>query len=363
MRNYYPGITIFKLAGALLVLVAHAMLIRYVGKMPSQSVIQFTSLPTRIVVPCFYVISGFLAYMGWSNAANPRTYVKRYVLRITFIYCLFCLVFIIQFIVPALIADGLTMGNLLLQSRILFMMFVLNGPFLQFWFIPPLLFGVIVVFWFSEKSRWRIAVRAALSAYVLIQFTSGSLRGLFGDTLGLVQWLPILSIQHWEYIILFLTRYVGFGFTFVLVGALIAKYEDMFLRLNVSRLFIIAAVVSLIEVALLTIFSEWDSKVVLAFCILPNTILLFYGVLKIKVEAIRVHHHLINLFSIITFCTHIPFMVLNVFLLGWKQNDMTFAQNTIFLLLTLVECIALTLLLNLKRKPERVKKGLESANT
>src|SRR5690606_36736028 len=107
----------------------HAGLIRYMAEMPNQSLVQFASLPTQIVVPCFYAIAGFLAYMGWSNAVNPRAYVKRYVLRITVIYCLFCLLFVVIYVTPALIADGLTTANLLLQSRILFMMFILNGPF------------------------------------------------------------------------------------------------------------------------------------------------------------------------------------------------------------------------------------------
>lgn len=34
MRKYYPGITLFKLAGSLLVLIAHIMLFRYMMLLP-----------------------------------------------------------------------------------------------------------------------------------------------------------------------------------------------------------------------------------------------------------------------------------------------------------------------------------------
>ncbi|MDG0791796.1 hypothetical protein OMP38_13695 [Cohnella ginsengisoli] len=80
---------------------------------------QFALLALRVIVPCFYVVSGFLVYQGWSHAAAPGAYVRKYVTRIAIIYAFFCLLFMIRFTFPALQTGGLGLSNLFLQTKIL----------------------------------------------------------------------------------------------------------------------------------------------------------------------------------------------------------------------------------------------------
>lgn len=342
MRKYYPGITLFKLAGSLLVLVAHLMLLRYMALMPGQAIVQFSGLATRIVVPCFYVVAGFLAYKGWSHAANPRLYIQKYLLRIGIVYCLFCCLFVAESIVPKLINDGWSAGNLFIQAKVLFIAFFLNGPFVQFWFIPPLVFGILTAYWLIQKQYSRLALILTLTGFVGMQFVSGSLKTLFGIT---AESFPAIDPAYIDYLYLFATRYIGFGFTFVALGVLLAKYEASLMQIKVKPILIFALGLTVVETLLLLRFSEWTTDYKLAFSMLPNTLLLFYGMIKIELPAVQTYHKIISLFSIVTFFGHILFMQTNLSLLGWSVDSMSVLQDFTLMLMTLLECIAVTMLL------------------
>lgn len=347
MRRYYPGITIFKLAGAVLVLLAHIMLNRYMGLMPEQHVLQFVMLNLRVIVPCFYVIAGFLAYKGWVNASDPKAYIRRYITRIMMMYSFFCLLFVAEYIIPALLSNGLSLANLFLQAKILFMTVFLNGPYIQLWFIPPLLFGIIVSYWFFEKQYYRFLIYLTLIGFFISQLLSGSLRPILVAILGngIMEDSTILS-----YIVLFVSRYFGFGLTFVFVGVILAKSEDKFLRSNWRIILYAGLFLAVIESIWLINRSEWNTNYTLVFSILPNTIIVFYGVLHLRSQSIQVYHKAINRFSIVTFCCHIPFMKLNLFVLGWVTVSMSVLQDLVYLLLTFIQCLAVTLLITHRKK-------------
>lgn len=347
MRRYYPGITIFKLTGSLMVLLAHIMLIRYMEFMPHQQPMQFVFLNLRFIIPCFYVVAGFLAYKGWTYAANAGAYVQKYIYRILTIYCFFCLLFAAEYVLPALVSNGLTMSNLFLQTKIVFMTVFLNGPFIQFWFIPPLVFGILVSYWFYRKQKFRLAAVLALLGYTAIQFVSGSFRTVLSAAAGS---LSFLDTAYFDYFNLFATRYIGFGFTFVIAGVLLAKHEEKLMQNKAWKLIIPTVILILVETLLLIRFTEWTTDYKLTFGILPCTILVFYGILSLKSQAIQSYHKVINLFSIVTFCAHIPFMKINLLLLGWNTASMNVSQDVIFLLLTFFECVAVTLFITYRKK-------------
>jgi hypothetical protein len=354
MRKYYPGITLFKLGGSLLVLVAHIMLIRYMTLLPGQALVQFASLATRVVVPCFYVIAGFLAYKGWSHAASSRSYMQKYLKRLLIIYCFFCSFFVAEHIVPKLISDGFTAGNLLVQAKILVIAVFLNGPFIQFWFIPPLIFGLLAAYWFFEKQHVRLAVVLALAGFVAIQFVSGSLMKVFGVTAAS---FSLINPDYMEYLNLLVTRYIGFGFTFVAAGVFLAKYEAQFMQIRIRPILIFAIVFTVIETALLLQLSDWTTDYKFAFSMLPNTLLIFYGILRIKSPAVQTYHKKINLFSIVTFFGHVLFMRLNLLLMGWDTASMNVGQDFIFLFMTLIECVAVTAFFSLGSKSLAAKQA------
>jgi len=341
MRRYYPGITIFKLAGCLLVLLSHTILLRYMEDAPNQQ-LRFLTPLLGMIVPCFYVASGFLACKGWTHAADSRRYVRRYITRISLLYGFFCLLFAAQYIAPALMDKGFTIGNLFLQFKILAAAVVLNGPFVQLWFIPPLLFGIFVCYWLYEKRALRLALILASAGFLLTLFLSGSFRILIHAQLD-----SLLLFQHplFGYLKLFIYRYLGFGLPFVLTGVMIAVYEERFYRARIGLLAAASLLLSTAELLLLFHYAQWNTEFKLALSVLPNTILLFYGLLHIKWRSIQPSHHFINLFSIVTFCGHIPFMRLNLLLLNWDVSAMSGVQDALYVALSLIECLAVSVLL------------------
>ncbi|MDQ6419982.1 acyltransferase [Paenibacillus sp. LHD-117] len=340
MRQFYPGITLFKLAGALFVLVAHALLIPSMAGMELSPLASFLMLAGRIVVPCFYVVSGFLLYKGWSHSANPVAYVKRYIVRIAAFYAVFCLLFAFEFIVPALARGGIGISNLFLQAKIMFMAVFVNGPMIQLWFIPPLLFGAAAAYWMLNKLPVRKVLILTASAYVVIQLLSGSF-------LGMTAALPDTAPLH--YMELGLTRYLGFGLTFVVMGALIAKYEERFLRLRIRRAIVLSIAFTITETVLLVSFADWTDAYKLTFGMIPNTALLFYGVLRVRSSTMTAHHRFIHLFSIVAFVGHIPFMRLNGLILGWGSSELDLWQQVLQTALTIAQCAALSVFIHRKR--------------
>ncbi|NQX66769.1 acyltransferase family protein [Paenibacillus alba] len=340
MRRYYPGITIFKLVGCLLVLFSHLMFNRYMGTIANPQ-LRFLALPLGAIVPCFYAVAGFLAYKGWTNASDSRTYMRRNILRILYMYIPFCLLFMGQYIIPELIHGGLNMGNLILQAKILSAAVVLNGPSVQLWFIPPLLFSMFVCYWLIKRSGMRAALILGILGFLLSLLLTGSLRAVLGTSLNeLLSGIPML-----DYFKLFIYRYLGLGFPFVLTGIVIAKYEEKFFRARVWPMIMMAAIISTLELIYLLQFTAWSAEYKITIGIIPNTVLLFYWILHVKSQAIQKYHKFINLFSVVTFCGHILLMQLNLFLLNWDVAVLSGQQNVVYVMLTFMECLLVSLLL------------------
>lgn len=341
MRRYYPGITLFKLFGCLIVLVFHLMLYRYIGAVSDQQ-FRFLTLPLGIIVPCFYVVAGFLAYKGWTNANDSGWYMRRSITRILMVYIPFCLLFFAESIVPELFRGGLALSNLALQVKILAVAVVLNGPSVQLWFIPPLLFSLFICYWIYEKQGIRLAIILALLGFLLTLIISGSLRSLLASSLaGYAQ----ISGSIFEYIKLFIYRYFGFGFTFVSTGIIIARYEEIFYRAKVWPLVTATLVLSTLEFLYLYHFTKWSTEYKITISTLPNTILLFYWLIHVKSKTIKTYHRFINLFSVVTFFGHILLMRVNLFLFGWDVNDMNGLQDLKYVTLTFMECLIVSLFL------------------
>lgn len=341
MRRYYPGITIFKLFGCLLVLLFHSMLYKYIGSVSDQQ-FRFLTLPLGIVVPCFYVVAGFLAYKGWTNASDSGSYIKRNITRILLMYIPFCLLFIAESIVLELIRGGFTSSNLVLQAKILAVAVMLNGPSVQLWFIPPLLFSLFTCYWLYKRSGMHIAVILALFGFLLSLLISGSLRSILVFS---IDGYPPHDSSIFEYMKLFIYRYLGLGFTFVLTGMVIAKYEEKFYQTRVWPLIILTLILSTLELLYLFRFTEWSIEYKITISILPNTILFFYWLIHIKSQAIKTFHNFINLFSVVTFCGHILLMRGNLLLLNWNVTEMNGLQDLVYVTLTFMECLIATIVL------------------
>jgi hypothetical protein len=168
---------------------------------------------------------------------------------------------------------------------------------------------------------------------------------------------PFIDPDYMGYLNVFATRYIGFGYTFVVAGVFLAKYEAQFVQIRVKPVLIFAIFITLIETSLLLQLSEWTTDYKFAFSMLPNTLLIFYGILRMKSPGVQTYHKRINLFSIVTFFGHVLFMRINLLLMSWNTASMSVAQDFIFLFLTVIECVAVTAFFSLGSKTLAAKQA------
>ncbi|CAI6083532.1 acyltransferase family protein [Cohnella sp. JJ-181] len=336
MRNYYPGITLFKALGCVLVVFSHELFIPLMATMENRQ-LSFVGLPLSTVVPGFYLVAGFLAYQGWTRADDPGRYVRRYVWRIAAVYGLLCLLNIGRQVAGAVLhGDTSASGLLALGKRIALRVFV-EGAYQQLWFIPPLIFGMLVSYALISRRRLRLwAVIASLS-FAAAQSVAGTpsgpvnaaLSGLFGG-----EGMDVISAVA--------VNYGGFGLVFVGAGVLLARHEEAFKRLPVLRLLAFTLLLASAETAYLMSAVDWNEAYRLAFSTLPASVLMFYGILRIRWAAVKRHHRLLNRFSLVTFFGHTLFIKLDLLALGWTYVETDAWQGTLVSCVTLLQCAAVT---------------------
>jgi len=350
MRKYYSGITVFKLVGALVVLFGHIRLPEVYGQLAAHFI--GLNQAMAFTVPCFYIVSGFLAYKGWAQAPSPGRYIRGYLGWLGGAYVVLCLWHVITNTLPALVAGYQQHTLPVQQLHWLFEVVFVSGPSLALWFIPPLLLGVGVAYFFERRGQLRTALLVAALGFGLAQLADGSLRGLV-EALGGAGWAPYQLRQEWL-LRTMLSGYLGIGLPSVLLGVVVARHEAAFLGLGARRLALVAGPALALELLLLN-WALPGYPYRLLCSMVPISLLLFYGVLAIRLDGIRRYHALINRFSALSFFTHMYLIALNRALLGVVGPDLSPRQALACWLLTAAEVVLLTALLTvvLRRYPAR----------
>lgn len=341
MRRYYPGITIFKLVGSVLVVFSHIGLPE-IYKALTGYVTGLNQI-LGVIVPCFYMVAGFLAYKGWTHARSSRRYITHYLTWLLAIYGLFCIAYIgtaavpywLHGAVPPAFTEGLVKGMLKL--------FFVNAPYPQLWFIPPLLFGVSITYFFIRKGRFATAAALAVAGFVAAQLMSGTFKvaiellnggqSLYhGRHAGLLEWLIV--------------SYFGLGYPFVLLGAFISKHEERFLAIRGRRLAAFSLALTFAEGLFLYVFVGGRYQYYLVLSVLPLSALLFHRLLTVKMPAIQPHHQFINRLSMVIYFFHMALIKLNLSLFNWQSDYAAPNRVMICLLLTITEAVLITRLMS-----------------
>ncbi|MFD1255268.1 acyltransferase family protein [Mucilaginibacter terrae] len=336
-RKYYPGITLYKLVGCLLVVFTHIGLPQIYTQL-NKSIIGLHSF-VAVVVPCFYIISGFLAYQGWSNAKHPHLYVRRYIMWITSVYLIFFIFYLLDNVVPLFVHYGFVPHLILKQSIILLDILFVTGPNAALWFVPPLIFGTISCYYLYTTKKLALASKLALTGFLLTLCMFGTLRILIESIFGPISFL---SNTYVNIAMAIIYKYVGFGFTFVFAGTLLGKYDNKFLQLNAWTLTLLTSVVVMLEIILLNYIAVGYHSYYFVFSMMPLSILAFYGILHVKLNGVLTYHKFINAFTILTFFCHVYFIDINMRILGYKLHHTTIRQTALCLLLTLMEGLIFT---------------------
>jgi hypothetical protein len=332
MRKYYPGLTLFKFIGAVMVMLTH------IKAFPLNDVLDryipgFTTL-CAIVVPGFYVMAGFLACKGWRHAAQPRLYIRRYVLWVGRVYALFCL--LLFFTDPLSVVRSGSFAHRSLKYYV--EPFFVLGPFPQLWFILPMLVAVMLSYWAERRHRLAVLGALTLLGYLVASVILGPLQVLTKQVLGN---LPLYQHKHWGLIQALLNNYLTAALPFVVAGVCIAKWEDIFLRLNKWRLVVLTLLWSATELVLLQFLYPKGYPFRMLFAHLPLTLLLFYGLLKVNSTWVQAYHNYLRRLSLFLFFTHWPIILFNAWLLGTPMALASPGQTALCIGLTFSQILLL----------------------
>ncbi|RPD45836.1 hypothetical protein DNI29_16945 [Hymenobacter sediminis] len=332
MRKYYPGITLFKFAGAVMIVLAHikpfplnAVLNTYI---PSFSVL------CSVVVSGFYVMAGFLACKGWMHAAQPKKYIRQYVMWIGRVYALFCLLSF--FTDPHSVVRTGSFAYRSLQFYI--EPFLVVGPYRQLWFIPPLIVAIVLGYW-AERGRRLVAAGAlALLGFLVAASVIGPLQIIVKHMLGD---LTIYRYKHWMLVQILVYNYLAYGFPFVFAGIFIAKWEKRFVELNKWWLLAPALLWSIAELAVIMVLYPGGYPHQMMLAHLPLTLLLFYGLLNVTSQWVQPYHGYLRRLSIVLFFAHWPLIHFNAWLLGFPLTLLSPGQTVLCIGLTFGQIILL----------------------
>jgi hypothetical protein len=355
MRKYYPGLTLFKFIGALLVLLTH------IKTFPLNAALDvylpgFTVL-CSVVVPGFYLMAGFLACKGWMHTAQPGLYIRRYIWWIGRVYLLFCL---LQFFTDPL--SVVRTGSFAHRSlRYYVEPLLISGPYPQLWFIPPMLVAVALGYWAERRGRLAILGSLTLLGYFVAAGILGPLVALTIQVLGDV---PLYHEQHWVLIRILIENYLVRALPFVFAGICVAKWEEWFLQLNKWRIIVPTLLWSVAELVLARFLYPRGLPSAMLFAHLPLTLLLFYGLLKMESRWVQRYHAYLRRLSLFLFFAQWPLIVFNAWLLGNTLALLSPGQTGLCIGLTLSQILLLErLFVWLPRKPDNPPgAGLPAAN-
>ncbi|MFC3803215.1 acyltransferase family protein [Cohnella sp. GCM10012308] len=336
MRSYYPGITLFKVLGCILVVFSHELFLPVMSTWDNRQ-LSFAGLSFGTVVPGFYLIAGFLAYQGWTRAAHAGAYVRRYVSRIAIVYGLLCLLNTGRQIAGAILHGDTSAGGLLALGKKVGLRIFVEGAYQQLWFIPPLIFGILVSYVLVSAGRERRLIGCAALALAMAECLAGTPSGAVRAA-----WPDLFESEGAHMAAKALVNYGGFGLVFVGAGVLLARHEEAFKRLPVRPLLALTSLLAAAETVFLWRTADWSDDYRLALSTLPASVLMFYGIVRIRWDAVRRHHRILNRFSLVTFFGHTLLIKLDLLVLGWTDANPVALQEIWISCLTLAQCAALT---------------------
>jgi hypothetical protein len=349
MRKYYPGITLFKFIGSILVLSSHIG-VPYFYKNLAYHVTGLEQF-FNIIVPCFYMVAGLLAYNGWAHAKNPGQYVKRYLTWIIVVYLLISFGYLSILVLHQLLKAGLSLAAVMSVTRPFISDLFIRGVEPALWFIPPLIAGIVVSYFFERRNKLIYAGIIAIVGFIIAVVFNGVFRPLLEWAFGDLQIYHVKNITYTR----ILSNYFGIGLPFVLAGVILAKHIDWFMKINANRFALFAVSFTIAEALILYYFVGGRFEYKLVLSMLPLSLWLFYGLLKVKNDKVKAYHIPINTISIVIYFSHSFFIRVNMYLFGCKVITLTTTQSVLFTLLTLAECLALSAaILSLKKKKEPV---------
>ena len=300
----------------------------------------------RIAVPFFFFSSGFLLFKKTSLYGFDMERSLNYAKHIFRLYIIWTILYL-----PIVLYGFFKNSKGIIHSLLVYIRnFIFNGSYELLWFLPALIFAVIVISLLLYK---RIEPK-----YIVIVAACFYFIGLFGQSwFGFIAPLKEIAPQIWSFLIftkkVIVTTRNGlfFGFIFVAMGMHLAFYSFSIDRTQAFIGFVLSMVALFFEVVVLKYF-KFTRAYDLYLFLIPSTFFLFCFVSRLDLPDSPIYKLIRHLSTMIYF-SHI--WVRNVVskLLGMINEPLS--KSCLVFILTLVITLMLSVAVIKLSEKERFK--------
>ncbi|MEF9967171.1 MAG: acyltransferase [Longicatena sp.] len=308
-RKKYYAIDIAKFMSAFFVICIHTGPLLDISREANFVLVQILS---RIAVPLFFIISGFLFFQKidlhrvWNDYDNI-VILKHYLFRLFKIYCIWTILYLPFTYLLWQAGDGITMTSILHYVRDFF----LTGSFYHLWFLPALMLSVSLTYFLVAKLNVKKAFWIALLLYII---------GMFGNVYpNLVENIPVVNTVFKAYLSLFSTTRNGifFGPVFVAMGAIFAIRKNYIQNYVIMIAFVISLVLLFVECFLLRNAGLMRDLTSMYSMLVPCVACLFLLLTRIHLQPREVYKSM-RVMSLLIYVSHIMFVTVIL----WIQPTM-----------------------------------------
>ncbi len=157
-RKHYPFIDLIKYICAVLVVAVHVNPLKDISQAANFVVINIFG---RLAVPFFFVCAGFFISQ---NLNKNRAYLKQYLIPLIKTYLIWSLIYLPFGIVW--VYENVDLPTWLYPAALVYG-FVNVGTFYHLWYVPALIFSVLVVFFYTKRFRLRSLFVWSLLLYII----------------------------------------------------------------------------------------------------------------------------------------------------------------------------------------------------
>lgn len=295
----FYGLDITKFICALLVITIHTAPLVEIAPNVNFYLVQVTA---RIAVPFFFLASGFLFFMKlnqagtWKDGENLDA-LKRYLIRIGILYLCWSAIYF-MFTLLSWLKDGFQWVMLVRYIRDFF----LTGSCYHLWFLPSLMVGMVIAYFFYFKTTHRTALISVAVLYFL-----GMLINVYGNLLNQI---PVVSAVYKAYNAVFVTSRNGLFFAplFLLMGAYFASTKSILTKRDAFIGMVISFVLLGLEATMLRSFHYMNDLTSLYLFLIPLEFFLFSWVVQLRPKEHKLYPFL-RKSSLLIYVSHILFVM------------------------------------------------------
>lgn len=336
MKKQYHAIDIMKYVSAIMVVVVHTSPLLPYTEFGNFVLINILG---RFAVPLFFITSGFFVSM---KSREDPAYFKKYIISLIKLYIFWSILYL-----PAgfmWIQENIDIPYYLYPIAMILGFFYL-GTYYHLWYMPALIFSLIVVEWCSKRIRHRY-----LLPVTFLLFCIGSLETYY----GVLSFSGLRTIID-DYMMVFFTTRNGlfFGLFFVAFGYYLSK-SNRAIHVEHKRPWLIACLLVLVVEAYLlnqTDTLNFNFLIMLA----PCTVFLFLFLRDLPIHW-NLDYHKLREYSELYYFTHAFFLVLIPMILQYFDNHI-FEEQGIFRFVSVMLCTHLLSSILYRMRLKRREKG------